>query len=213
MGLLDEISKHITETYDTLSKGRAGGRGRGLMEMVEGNVRKGLPLLDKNPRDWTSADVLNVAMGGTISGYGKAKALARDLDTKYPDITADISAKDNYLTLDRLEIDKELRRQGLGSRFMEDLTQYADDTGRQVRLTADGDFGGSKAGQQRFYRRHGFVPNRGRARDYTFQDNMYRDPKSLIGALGLYGLLSGNEEGKMVLDDRQIMNRGLFGER
>ena len=68
MGLFDEIKKHGSETYDTLSEGLMGDRARGLLDMFAGNIKSGLPMLDKDPMDWEAADVLNVAMGGTIAG-------------------------------------------------------------------------------------------------------------------------------------------------
>ena len=68
MGLLDEIKKHGSETYNTLSEGLMGDRARGLLDMFAGNIKSGLPMLDKDPMDWEAADVLNVAMGGTIAG-------------------------------------------------------------------------------------------------------------------------------------------------
>jgi hypothetical protein len=82
---------------------------------------------------------------------------------------------------------------------MERLTTYADEEGQKVALTAAGDFGGSRSGQERFYRRYGFVPNKGRNKDFEFTENMVRtpsergnaDPRLLGGvAAGTAGLLA-----------------------
>jgi len=88
MGLLDEVRKHISETYGTLSGGRVGQRSRGLLDMVEGNIKQGLPLLDKNPRDWQAEDILNVAMGGTIAGRA-----AKTLNPRTAQLADDMKAK------------------------------------------------------------------------------------------------------------------------
>jgi GNAT superfamily N-acetyltransferase len=124
-----------------------------------------------------------------------AKRLA-DLD---PKMDAHISERPTGLILDKLVVPEDARGQGLGGELMERLTTYADEEGQKVALTAAGDFGGSRSGQERFYRRHGFMPNKGRNKDFEFTENMVRtpsergnaDPRLLAGtAAGTAGLLA-----------------------
>lgn len=68
MNYLDKLAEHYSIVKDTLAKGKAGQRAQGLLDMVEGNVNQGLPMLNKNPSEWDAIDVLGVAMGGTIAG-------------------------------------------------------------------------------------------------------------------------------------------------
>ena len=118
-----------------------------------------------------------------------AKRLA-DLD---PKMDAHISERPTGLILDKLVVPEEARGQGLGGELMERLTTYADEEGQRVALTAAGDFGGTRSGQERFYRRHGFVPNKGRNKDFEFTENMVRtpsergnaDPRLLAGVTGM----------------------------
>lgn len=61
---------------------------------------------------------------------------------------------------------------------MEGLTRYADKVGKPILLSPSSDFGGSKTRLVKFYRRFGFVPNKGRNKDYRFSQTMIRQPKS-----------------------------------
>jgi GNAT superfamily N-acetyltransferase len=82
------------------------------------------------------------------------------------------------LHLSRIEMEKNLRGRGRGTKAMEDLTHLADQYGMLMTLSPSTDFGGSsKERLKRFYRRFGFVSNKGRHKDFTLFDSMYRLPK------------------------------------
>lgn len=115
-----------------------------------------------------------------VHGYGTAKKIADVLNTKYgKDIDADISGNDRGLTLNKLIVDADKRNQGIGSNFLKDLTQYADEESLPMQLTAAGDFGGKKARQVSLYKKYGFLENKGKNRDYSISENMYRTPNDL----------------------------------
>lgn len=127
--------------------------------------------------EWGLSAALNAPMGLAVSGYGEAKNIGDILNQKYgQDITADISGSTNGLTLDKLIIEKEKRNKGLGSNFLQDLAQYADMNQQPISLTAAGDFGGNKAKQIALYKRFGFIENKGKNKDYSISNNMYRNP-------------------------------------
>jgi GNAT superfamily N-acetyltransferase len=91
-------------------------------------------------------------------------------------ISTDIYGRKN-LHLSRIEVRKDLRDQGLGTRAMEDLVGLADHYGMLTTLSPSTDFGASsKERLKRFYRRFGFVSNKGRRKDFTLFDSMYRPP-------------------------------------
>jgi GNAT superfamily N-acetyltransferase len=91
-------------------------------------------------------------------------------------ISADIYGRKN-LHLSRIEVRKDLRGRGLGTRAMEDLVGLADHYGMLMTLSPATDFGAtSKERLRRFYRRFGFVNNKGRRKDFTLFDSMYRLP-------------------------------------
>ena len=80
--------------------------------------------------------------------------------------------------LSNIEIPKHLRNEGVGSEFMSWLTAEADAAGVTLALSPSTDFGASsKSRLVRFYRRFGFVPNKGRNRDFTVSETMYRRPQ------------------------------------
>jgi GNAT superfamily N-acetyltransferase len=81
------------------------------------------------------------------------------------------------LHLSRIEVEKGRRLQGLGTKAMEDLTEYADRYSLLMTLSPATDFGGTSVERlKRFYRRFGFVSNKGRHKDFTLRDSMYRRP-------------------------------------
>ena len=115
----------------------------------------------------------------SVSGYNVPDELIKELGEIHPDVDAFLSIKGDQITLSELQMPKDIRGQGLGSRFMDILTAYADRNGMTIALTAAGDFGGSRAGQERFYKRFDFVENKGRNKDYRIGENMLRRPKDI----------------------------------
>ena len=132
---------------------------------------------------------------------GKLKAANKAIDKlneqlarRFSGVDFSLSESDAGITLNKLVVPQDQRGQGVGSDFMAEVTRYADEQGKPIALTADGDFGGSKAGQRRFYERQGFVPNKGRNKDFTFTENMIR-PSSALGAAGVgLGLMGQSED-------------------
>lgn len=88
-----------------------------------------------------------------------------------------------YLNLWKIQVEKGLRGEGRGSAAMEDLTRFADDFGLLMTLTPDTSYGGTSVARlKRFYRRFGFVSNKGRHKDFTISDSMYRRPRAAQGS-------------------------------
>lgn len=80
-----------------------------------------------------------------------------------------------HLVLSRIQLPT--KGTGAGTQIMNELTELADQHGVPLALTPSADFGGSVPRLTRFYRRHGFVPNKGRARDLTVSESMIRLPR------------------------------------
>ena len=70
------------------------------------------------------------------------------------------------------------RNEGDGTAFMRDLVSMADKDGKVVALSPASDFGGSKPRLLEFYKRFGFVPNKGKNKDFTISESMYRIPET-----------------------------------
>lgn len=99
------------------------------------------------------------------------------LKAAFPSVDFTLSQTGNRATLNRVVVPKGERGQGVGSDFMKALTKAADEDGATVALSPSSDFGGSKARLLEFYRRFGFVPNKGRNIDYEISEAMYRTPQ------------------------------------
>jgi len=83
------------------------------------------------------------------------------------------------LVLSQLIIVKEHRKQGIGSDVMKRLCEYADENSMTFTLTpaTRGEFGAtSKSRLIKFYKRFGFVLNKGRNKDFSISDTMLRRP-------------------------------------
>jgi hypothetical protein len=100
-----------------------------------------------------------------------------ELRAKYPDAKINISgdAKSGY-TLSRIEMPKSRRSSGVGTSIMQDFAAMADAEGAKIRLTPSKDFGGSVPRLKDFYKRFGFVENKGKNKDFSTRETMYREP-------------------------------------
>ena len=81
------------------------------------------------------------------------------------------------LHLAKIVVPKEHRNKGVGSTAMDHIKRYADANKKRITLTPSSDFGGSKPKLVSFYKRHGFIENKGRNKDFSTRETMYRDPK------------------------------------
>lgn len=109
--------------------------------------------------------------------------LAAELEKEYPGLILHLQspsegAGSSWVVLSRIEIPKAARNGGTGTAIMERIIKEADANGWPLALTPDDAFGGSKSRLEKFYRRFGFVPNKGRAKDFTTRELMIRPPAS-----------------------------------
>ncbi|MBL3825176.1 MULTISPECIES: hypothetical protein [unclassified Marinobacter] len=93
-------------------------------------------------------------------------------------VEASVSEKAGVIRLDKIVVPEQQRRSGVGSRAMQELTDYADATGQTIALSPSSDFGGNKLRLRKFYRRFGFVDNKGKEKDFEISESMYRPPNS-----------------------------------
>jgi GNAT superfamily N-acetyltransferase len=85
-----------------------------------------------------------------------------------------ISERGDKINLAQIVVPQSARGAGAGTRAMQQLVEYADRTGKTVTLTPSADFGGTKSRLVEFYKRFGFVENKGRTRDPEISEAMYR---------------------------------------
>lgn len=101
-------------------------------------------------------------------------------ENKYPGITLRITEFDNKIKLDKIEVPKDLRNQGIGTEIITALKEYSQRVNKPIVLNPEPEKG-KKGALQRFYERNEFVDNAGRRKDYdltdTFSRTMYYKPK------------------------------------
>lgn len=87
--------------------------------------------------------------------------------------------RNGAINLAKIVVPEAERGSGKGTTAMKALLDYADRTGQRVELTASADFGGNKKRLVDFYKRFGFVENKGAAKDYAISEAMYRPAQVL----------------------------------
>ena len=125
-----------------------------------------------------AGDAVQAAKGAGRTGRSARAQKASELADlwKSRGIKSALSERDSVITLNRIEVPEGSRNRGLGSSAMRELTDYADETGKTIALSPSADFGGSKKRLEQFYKRFGFAPNKGRARDLSISETMVRQP-------------------------------------
>ncbi|ENU07738.1 hypothetical protein [Acinetobacter calcoaceticus] len=86
------------------------------------------------------------------------------------------SPSSNVLSLHKIIVPEAMRNQGTGTNAMQDIINYADSQNKTIALTPSSDFGGNKTRLTGFYKKLGFVENKGRNKDYEISESMYRSP-------------------------------------
>ena len=117
-----------------------------------------------------------------VSAGRKSQTFLSDIEqnvrAKFPDVDLDFYGdKDKGYTLSKIIVPKNSRKQGVGKAVMSELTQAADNEGAVIKLTPSKDFGAtSTARLKKFYKQFGFVENKGRYKDFSIKETMYRLP-------------------------------------
>lgn len=91
-------------------------------------------------------------------------------------VKLDISENNGVINLSRIVVPKEQRGTGVGSGIMKQLVDYADATGSRITLSPSTDFGATSVSRLKdFYKQFGFVENKGRNKDFSTRETMYRE--------------------------------------
>lgn len=102
--------------------------------------------------------------------------IKKEYDIKELTISKTLSDNDNYITLDKIIMNN--KGNGLGSKFMRDLCYWADDNKVIICLTPSDSFGASSVNRlKKFYKKFGFIDNKGKYSDFNHKESMYRKPK------------------------------------
>lgn len=116
--------------------------------------------------------VAEMTQGGRKLDQSALSEVAADLDSL--GIKHAISEKNDIINVSKIIVPEEGRNKGVGTKAMQAIIDYADKTGQHVALTPSADFGGNKKRLVEFYKRFGFVENKGKNRAFTTSESMYR---------------------------------------
>lgn len=106
--------------------------------------------------------------------------LAGQLEAKYPGLKLGLTGRAGKpWSISRIVVPEGERSAGIGTQVMGEILAAADAQGATVTLTPSSDFGGNKKRLTEFYKRFGFVENKGRNKDYEISDAMYRPAQVL----------------------------------
>lgn len=149
------------------------GQGYGLVVGTDPRGRTEYVVIDKNAIESMGkrGDDRSLNQGVT------RQQLASDLVSRFPGLKLDLMGNGSVVTLSRIVIPEDGRQSGRGTEVMQEITKWADESGKKLALTPSADFGGNKARLVGFYKRFGFVENKGKNKDYEVSESMVRDPQ------------------------------------
>lgn len=95
----------------------------------------------------------------------------------HPGMKFHVTNSGNDIRVHSIEVPKEKRNQGIGTRAITGVQNYARSQGKRVTLTPAPD-PRKKAKLNRFYKNLGFKPNSGRTKDFSVSDSRIWDPQA-----------------------------------
>lgn len=165
-----------------------------------------------SPMAYAARDFATDEFGGVKLLPGQS--LDDALRAKYPDVKLSVTGSpERGYTLGQIVVPKDQRGAGVGSSVMRDLLETADEQGATVALTPSGDFGGSVARLREFYKRFGFIPNKGRNADYSISEAMYRLPNSRNLSAGIGGTILMSDMFQQEEEEPRNALSGFLAER
>ena len=164
MGSLEQTAGGLLDSHRTQ---------QGLLSQAMPDPKNPFKVQDKAAMQQAAMNMLTGPLGFAPAGIIDKAALA----SQFPGVDFDLMQKDDLATLAKVVVPKNQRGQGTGTDFMNALAKAADEDGATLALSPASDFGGNKARLIEFYKRFGFVPNKGRNIDYAISESMYRPPK------------------------------------
>lgn len=147
----------------------------GLQEVGEG---------DQRPQVAAAGTEEITPEGGTqeVVSLKTPSELSSELQEKYG-VELDLlgTPESETLSLSKIVIPKEQRNKGIGTKVINDIIEYANSVNKKITLTPSTDFGGTSVKRLTdFYKSLGFVENKGKNKDFTIKDSMYRNPEASL---------------------------------
>lgn len=166
---LDDISD-LREKRNFKPSGYA--RARSILGTGLDNTSK-----EKNYSYLSKIDELKAFYYQNEESFRESGSLENTLKQKYTDVDISLYEDESSITLSKIIVPKTQRGSGIGSMVMEDIVSYADENSKMVTLTPTSDYGGNVSRLKEFYKRFGFVENKGRNKDFSTRDTFIRKPR------------------------------------
>lgn len=103
-----------------------------------------------------------------------------ELAQQHPNVDLSATENANGVTLSRIQVAPQHQGQGYGGAALRDLLAYADANGHSVALTPERLYqqkGMPTRALKLWYAEHGFVPNKGRNKNWAYRETMIRPPQ------------------------------------
>lgn len=104
------------------------------------------------------------------------QGLSSELEKQF-NVRLSLSELGDIISLNKIIIPEEQRGTGIGSEVMKRIVDYADANQKIISLTPTEDYGGKKSKLIKFYKKFGFVDNKGKNKNFETRDTMIRNPK------------------------------------
>lgn len=124
--------------------------------------------------------IISKSMQNNKNNTAKAINSLNDIKTKYKNQTDQLNIfenKDNTISINNLVVKQNLRNKGIGQNILNDIIDYADKNSKTITLTPTSQYL-TKNRLTNWYKKNGFVENKGRNTNYSISDTMYRLPKT-----------------------------------
>jgi len=96
-------------------------------------------------------------------------------NAKVKNVKLDVFENNDTINVSRIVVPE--KQKGTGTSIMNEIIDYADNNSKTITLTPSTDFGATSVTRlKNFYKRFGFVENKGANKNFKFRDTMYRDP-------------------------------------
>ena len=117
---------------------------------------------------------------GAIPSNNNVSIFEKIIENKY-DIQLDLlDYKNGDLHLSKIIIPKEKRGKGIGKKVLQEIIDFANKLNRRITLTPSTDYGSTSLKRlKKFYKTFDFVENKGKFKDYTTREAMYKNPKNI----------------------------------
>lgn len=169
---MEAVEAYLGEPFPLLEEKGVWRTIRGAKVFIkDGKITKGpKDLIDKTP-----ADVEDDKDDGPDEPPGNLDDVVSSVEKKTPGIKFYVGENRQRIELAKIEVPKDQRGGGIGASAVKELQAYAKKVGKPITLTPEAE-PGYKQKLIDFYKRLGFVENKGRNKDHALSGAMYWIP-------------------------------------